>query len=50
MLTAQPAFARAYDRCASFDEWDDYVAEVESMGLERCLEIDQAAYERYLAR
>lgn len=35
---------------ASFDNWDAYVAEIERMGIDRCLEIKQAAYERYLAR
>lgn len=35
---------------SSFDDWDAYVAEVEGMGLARCLEIKQAAYERYLER
>lgn len=31
----------------SFDEWDNFVETIENMGLERYLEIQQAAYERY---
>ncbi|PAE14476.1 hypothetical protein CHH91_19285, partial [Virgibacillus sp. 7505] len=28
-------------------EWEDYVAQVEAMGLEEYMSIQQAAYERY---
>ncbi|MCL2812063.1 MAG: hypothetical protein FWD25_09285 [Clostridia bacterium] len=31
-------------------DWDEYVGQLESLGLARMLEINQAAYERYLAR
>lgn len=34
----------------SFDEWDSFVAEVENFGINRCVEIYQAAYDRYLGR
>lgn len=34
----------------SFDEWDEYVADVESFGLDRAIEIKEAALERYNAR
>ena len=30
--------------------WENYVAQLESLGLNRLLEINQAAYDRYLAR
>lgn len=30
--------------------WDSYIANLQSMGIDRCLEITQAAYDRYLAR
>lgn len=30
--------------------WDTYVSNLESMGVERCIEITQGAYDRYLAR
>src|SRR5699024_3229915 len=30
-----------------FSEWDDYVEEIENINLERYMEIQQAAYERY---
>lgn len=33
-----------------FDEWDDYCAEINAMGLEKVVEIYQTAYERYMAR
>ena len=32
----------------SFDEWDNFVKEVENMGIKRCIEIQQAAYDRYM--
>lgn len=32
------------------NEYDDFVKTVKSMGAERCIEIKQAAYERYLAK
>lgn len=35
---------------ASLDEFDAYVAELEKMGLQKCLDVYNAAYERYLAR
>lgn len=31
----------------SFDKWDDYVKEVEKIGVEEYMEIQQAAYDRY---
>ena len=34
----------------SLDEWDDYVARVESMGIEDALAIYQKAYDRYMAK
>ena len=34
----------------SLDEWDDFVATLKSMGLEECQKVQQAAYERWLAR
>ena len=34
----------------SLDKWDEYVAELNSMGLEHVLEVEQAVYDRYLAR
>lgn len=34
----------------SFDEWDDYVKTIQSMKLDRALEIQNAALERYMQR
>ena len=34
----------------SFDNWDTYVSTIESMGLDRALEIENAALDRYNAR
>ncbi len=34
----------------SFDEWDDYVATIESMGLAKVLELKEAALARYNSR
>lgn len=34
----------------SFDKWDEYIATLETMGLEDCRKIQQAAYERWLAK
>jgi putative aldouronate transport system substrate-binding protein len=34
----------------SFDEWDSYVSQIKSMGLQDCIDIQTAAYERYLKR
>jgi putative aldouronate transport system substrate-binding protein len=34
----------------SMDEFDDFVAQVESMGIDDCIAIKQAAYDRYNAR
>jgi len=34
---------------ASFDQWDNYVATLEKMGLKRYMEIYKAAYDRYKA-
>lgn len=31
----------------NLDEWDDYVAELEKMGLDEVIEVHQQAYERY---
>ena len=30
-------------------EWDTYLSELDNMGLQRWLEIKQAAYDRYMA-
>ena len=35
---------------ASFDTWDAYVARVNALGIEELLSIQQAAYDRYMAR
>ena len=35
---------------ASFDEWDTYVSTIKGMGLDRVLEIQNAALERYNSR
>ncbi len=32
----------------SLDEYDEFVETIKEMGIERCLEINQAAYDRYL--
>ncbi|WP_062051614.1 extracellular solute-binding protein [Bacillus sp. JCM 19034] len=32
----------------SFSEWDNYIETIEKMGLEEYMEIEQAAYERYM--
>jgi putative aldouronate transport system substrate-binding protein len=32
------------------DDWDAYIAEIEKMGIDKCLEYWQAAYDRYMAR
>ncbi|NLL35729.1 MAG: ABC transporter substrate-binding protein, partial [Clostridiales bacterium] len=32
------------------DDWDAYVAEIEHMGIEQCIEYWQNAYDRYMAR
>lgn len=32
------------------DDWDSYLAELEKMGLKRYLEIEQAAYDRYIGK
>lgn len=34
----------------SFDEYDDFTAQIESLGIARACEIKQAAYDRYIAR
>ena len=34
----------------SLDEYDNYVAQLNKMGLQECRDIQQAAYERYLAK
>ena len=34
----------------SFDEWDDYVNTINGMNLDRVLEIQNAALERYQSR
>lgn len=33
----------------SFDTWDDFVTQIEDMGGDRCRELYQGAYDRYLA-
>lgn len=35
---------------ADISQFDEYVSNIEKMGLERALEIQNAAYERYKAR
>ncbi len=32
------------------EEWDAFIAELESMGIDQCIELKQAAYDRYQAR
>lgn len=32
------------------DEWDAYVSSIENMGIEDCVALVQAAYDRYLSR
>lgn len=32
----------------SFDNWDQYLSELEKMGLDEVIEVYQNAYERYL--
>ena len=32
------------------ENWDAYIAELETSGIERAIEITQAAYDRYMAR
>lgn len=34
----------------SLDEWDSYASTIESMGIATCIELKQAAYDRYMAR
>ena len=34
----------------SLDNWDNYINTLNDMGMEKMLEIRQAAYDRYLAR
>ena len=34
----------------SFDEWDSFIDQVYDMGIEDCIEIYQAAYDRYIAK
>jgi putative aldouronate transport system substrate-binding protein len=34
----------------SFDEWDAYVEQVESMGIQQLIDVKTAAYQRYLQR
>ena len=31
-------------------EWDEYVSTIEGLGIERCVELKQNAYDRYLSR
>ena len=33
----------------SFDMWDEFIGTIKSMGIEECIEIYQAAYDRYMA-
>ena len=42
--------ARIITGAVSIDEWDSVVAEIESMGIEECIEVQQAALDRYNAR
>ena len=32
------------------DDWNEYLTTIEGMGLERCIELKQAALDRYMAR
>ena len=34
----------------SMEEWDSFIAQLESMGLGDCVSVYQEAYDRYLAR
>ena len=42
--------ARIITGAVSFDEWDSVVAEIEAMGIQECIDIKQAALDRYNAR
>ena len=33
----------------SFDMWDEFIGTIESMGIDECIEIYQASYDRYVA-
>ena len=34
----------------SFDQWDEYVANLKSLGIDECIAAHQSAYDKYLAR
>lgn len=34
----------------SFDQFDEFVAQIKTLGIDRCVELQQQAYDRYMAR
>lgn len=48
--TAQEWFLAFVIGTATMDQWDEYVAELDAMGAQEALAINQAAYARYIAR
>ena len=34
----------------SFDKWDEYVSQMKTLGIDRAIEINQKAYDRYQSR
>lgn len=43
-------FVKCIQGSRSLDTWEDYVAELENMGISKAVEIVQAAYDRYMER
>ena len=43
-------FVKYIQGTESIDTWDSYIDELKNMGIERAIEIEQAAYERFLSR
>lgn len=43
-------FVKYIQGTESIDTWDSYVAELEKMGIDKAIEIQQAAYDRYISR
>lgn len=46
----QEGIAQFITGARPMEEWDSFVEELYDMGIEDCIELQQAAYERYLAR
>ena len=44
------SFAAFISGDKSFDEWDNYVADLEKIGLSECREVQQDAYDRWLTK